>query len=124
MPLPSITKRHRLRHFRETITSGPSGGKVQTEIELGTIYGTVNPDSDFEAMDFANRNQQIEASIYCDFEPAVQSNDFLQIIAVLVGSGYRPVTDGDIYRVESVLDFQRQQRLWRIRATRRLSQET
>lgn len=114
-----MTKRHLLRHYRETYISGASGGRVLTVVEIGTKKGTVNPDSDFESPEFGTRNEEITASIYFADNPSVQTNDFLQILSVYENGGYRSVTDGPTYRVESVINFQMQNRLWRVKATKR-----
>lgn len=88
-------------------------------VELGTKKATVNPDSDYESPEFGQRNEQVTASIYFAFDPQVQTNDFLQVTGVYQNGGYRTLTNGDTYRVEAVLDFQRQGRLWRVKATKR-----
>jgi hypothetical protein len=119
MGIERMASRHQLRHFRDTVTSGAAGGKVVGVVELGTKKGTVNPDSDFESPEFGTRNEQISASIYFAFDPQVRTNDYLQILSVYQNGGYRAVTNGPIYRVESVIDFQTQNRLWRVRATKR-----
>lgn len=114
-----MSSRHLARHFREVTTSGSSGGKVTTVVELGTKKCTINPDSDFESPEFGQQNEQITASIYFYYDPAVQTNDYLQLLSVYGNGGYRPVSDGPTYRIESVLDFQVQNRLWRVKATKR-----
>ena len=119
MSLSNITKRHRLRYFRETVTSGASGGKLPQIVELGTVYGTVNPDIDLESPEHETYNEQISSSIYFDFNPTCKTNDYYQVTAVLVQGGYKTITNGQVWRVESVLDFQQQNRLWRVRATKR-----
>lgn len=119
MSLQSITSRHLLRAFRHTVTSGTSGGRIQSVEELGVIKGTVNPDADFESPEFGTRNEEITASIYFSFDPTLRTNDFLQITSVMVNGGYKPVTNGPTYRVEAIVDFQYQNRLWRVKATKR-----
>lgn len=114
-----MASRHLCRHFREQIISGPAGGRVTTTVELGTKKCTINPDSDFESPEYGQRNDQITASIYFYYDPAVQSTDYLQMLSVYQNGGYRPVSNGPVYRVESVLDFQVQNRLWRVKATKR-----
>lgn len=124
MSLSQITRRHKLRWFRVRIISGAGGGKQQTTLELGTVYGTVNPDSDLEATEYENRNEQVTASIYFSKDPGCLTADFYQVTGVISGGNYSPITNGEIYRVESVLNFQTQHRLWRVRATKRDSLAT
>lgn len=121
MSLQRVTKRHKLRWFRVRVVSGLGGGKTNETIELGTVYGTVNPDSDLEISEFETRNEQVTASIYFSSDPGCLTLDFYQIIGIMVGGAYAPVANGDTYRVESVLNFQSQDRLWRVRATKRAS---
>lgn len=114
-----MASRHQLRAFRDTVVSGAAGGRTTATEELGTLKGTVNPDSDFESPEFDTRNAQVTASVYFAFDPELRTNDFLQITGIYMNGGYKPISNGDVYRVESVLDFQVQNRLWRVRATKR-----
>lgn len=116
MSLKSLTSRHRVDHTRPNeINTG--GARVQSPEDLGSKICTINPDSEFEGQEFEAYNQQQTASIYFNYDPETQVNDLLTHTHSRIKGSWRTVTNS-IWRVESQLSFQEQNRLWRVKATR------
>lgn len=119
MSISRLTTKHIIRHYREGYVSGASGGRVGTITELGNKKCTVNPDSDYESPEFGTRNEQLSASVYFYYDPGVRTGDFFEVLSIYENGGYKTLTNGPVYRVESVVDFQMHNRLWRVRAAKR-----